>query len=106
MVAAAPMPIPDGTLSGVVDTVAPITVGVGVTVDSLLGFNDSPAASGGHGGSTASSSGAADINGGGYAVRDFYRRESSSGVLGGVVDTVAPVTRGVGASINAMAALH
>ncbi|KAJ2070042.1 hypothetical protein GGI08_000025 [Coemansia sp. S2] len=38
--AAAPMPIPEGTLGGVVDALAPITAGVGTTVNNLAGFTN------------------------------------------------------------------
>ncbi|PIA12857.1 hypothetical protein COEREDRAFT_12104 [Coemansia reversa NRRL 1564] len=69
---ATPVPQPVGTLEGVVDAVAPITAGAGVTVNNLLGFRDlrnSPPADGSSG---------------------------SSALLGGVVDAVAPITGGVG----------
>ncbi|KAI9504387.1 hypothetical protein BX070DRAFT_261656 [Coemansia spiralis] len=38
---AAPVANPDGTLSGVVDTIAPITSGLGTTLNQILGFKDS-----------------------------------------------------------------
>ncbi|KAJ2106184.1 hypothetical protein GGI16_002035 [Coemansia sp. S142-1] len=55
LVAAAPMPIPDGALGGVVDGVAPITTGLGTTLNKLLGFTDSPSGSSGNSGSSSGS---------------------------------------------------
>ncbi|KAJ2259098.1 hypothetical protein GGI13_000159 [Coemansia sp. RSA 455] len=55
LVAAAPMPIPDGALGGVVDGLAPVTAGVGTTLNKLLGFTDSPSGSSGNSGSSSGS---------------------------------------------------
>ncbi|KAJ2858909.1 hypothetical protein GGH94_006384, partial [Coemansia aciculifera] len=55
--AAAPMPIPDGVLGGVVDAAAPITAGLGVTLNNLLGFTDSPSGGSGQGGNASGGSG-------------------------------------------------
>ncbi|KAJ2807461.1 hypothetical protein H4R20_001278 [Coemansia guatemalensis] len=82
---AAPTPRPAGTLEGVVDGVAPITAGLGVTLNNLLGFRDSGSGAAGGGGS---SGGAGGAGGGGSAL------------LGGVVDGVAPVTGGLGVTLN------
>ncbi|KAJ2079990.1 hypothetical protein H4R24_003393 [Coemansia sp. RSA 988] len=68
---AAPAPRPVGTLEGVVDGVAPITTGLGVTLNNLLGLRDSGSGAGG-----------------------------STGLLGGVVDAVAPITTGLGVTLN------
>ncbi|KAJ2886448.1 hypothetical protein H4R27_000658 [Coemansia aciculifera] len=57
LAAAAPFPRPDGVLGGVVDTVAPVTAGVGTTADKLLGFSGSP--SSGQGSSPAAAAAAA-----------------------------------------------
>ncbi|KAJ2716940.1 hypothetical protein H4R19_000339 [Coemansia spiralis] len=69
---AAPVAQPAGTLEGVVDTVAPVTAGVGTLLNNLLGFT-------GSGSST---------------------RRRRDGALEGVVDLVAPVTAGVGTLLN------
>ncbi|KAJ2522204.1 hypothetical protein H4217_000895 [Coemansia sp. RSA 1939] len=39
---AAPIARPDGVLGGVVDAVAPITAGLGTTLNNLLGFTKNP----------------------------------------------------------------
>ncbi|KAJ1836142.1 hypothetical protein LPJ73_007661, partial [Coemansia sp. RSA 2703] len=43
-------PTPDGLLGGVVDAVAPVTGGVGTTVNNLLGFGEGEGERGNHGG--------------------------------------------------------
>ncbi|KAJ2061018.1 hypothetical protein GGI17_003357 [Coemansia sp. S146] len=63
LAAAAPFPLPDGVLGGVVDTAAPVTAGVGTTADKLLGFSDS--ASSGQGSSAAAAAAAATSGRGG-----------------------------------------
>ncbi|KAJ2843151.1 hypothetical protein IWW36_005655, partial [Coemansia brasiliensis] len=83
---AAPLAKPDGTLGGVVDAVAPITGGLGVTLNQILGFKDSDSSSGGSGSSGSSGGAAGSSSGGG----------GGSAVLGGVVDSLAPVTGGLG----------
>ncbi|KAJ2459493.1 hypothetical protein GGI02_005874, partial [Coemansia sp. RSA 2322] len=62
LTAAAPLPRADGTLGGVVDAIAPITAGLGVTLNNLLGFQDSP--SGGQGGGGTANSGGSSPSGG------------------------------------------
>ncbi|KAJ2894255.1 hypothetical protein GGI21_000344 [Coemansia aciculifera] len=119
MVAAAPMPIPDGTLGGVVDAVAPITAGVGVTVDNLLGFKDTPAGgsggNGGNGGNGGGSSGNGGNGGNGGGANGGNGGGSAGGsggggggsaLLGGVVDALAPITAGVGVTVNNLAGFH
>ncbi|KAJ2690570.1 hypothetical protein IWW39_000664 [Coemansia spiralis] len=64
LVAAAPLPSPDGALGGVVDAAAPITAGVGTTLNNLLGFSDSPSGSGGQGGNSSGGNGQGGNSGG------------------------------------------
>ncbi|KAJ2061017.1 hypothetical protein GGI17_003356 [Coemansia sp. S146] len=110
-VAAAPMPIPDGVLGGVVDAAAPITAGLGVTLNNLLGFTDSPSGGSGQGGNASGGSGQGGNASGGSGQGGNASggsgqggsSGSSSGVLGGVVDAVAPITGGVGTTVNNLA---
>ncbi|KAJ2490024.1 hypothetical protein IWW37_003499 [Coemansia sp. RSA 2050] len=147
LVAAAPLPSPDGALGGVVDAVAPITAGLGVTLNQLLGFSDSPSGSGGQGGGSSGgnssgggqggnssgsgqggnssgsgqggnssgsgqggnasgSSGQGSNASGGSGQSGSGQSGSSSGVLGGVVDAIAPITAGVGTTVNNLAGFH
>ncbi|KAJ1667548.1 hypothetical protein EV178_001277 [Coemansia sp. RSA 1646] len=45
VVSGAPVAKPDGTLGGVVDAIAPITAGLGTTLNGILGFKDKSLAS-------------------------------------------------------------
>ncbi|KAJ1722240.1 hypothetical protein LPJ53_003313 [Coemansia erecta] len=129
-VASSPVPRPDGTLGGVVDAVAPITAGLGVTLNNLLGFKDTPAAGGGStpaaggsstpaaggspapaaGGSPAPAAGGspAPAAGGSPAPAAGGAGDAGGGsaVLGGVVDALAPITGGVGVTVNNLAGFH
>ncbi|KAJ2754163.1 hypothetical protein GGI19_002613 [Coemansia pectinata] len=143
-VAAAPMPIPDGVLGGVVDAAAPITAGLGVTLNNLLGFTDSPSGGSGQGGSASGGSGQGGNASGGSGQGGNAsggsgqggnasggsgqggnasggsgqggnasggsgqggKGGSSSGVLGGVVDAAAPITAGVGKTVNELAGFN
>ncbi|KAJ2039299.1 hypothetical protein GGI16_005634 [Coemansia sp. S142-1] len=119
------MPIPDGALGGVVDGLAPVTAGVGTTLNKLLGFTDSPSGSSGNSGSSSgsgqggsgqggSASGGSGQGGsasggsgqGGNASGGSGQGGSSSGLLGGVVDALAPITAGVGKTVNQLAGFH
>ncbi|KAJ1875170.1 hypothetical protein H4R99_002045 [Coemansia sp. RSA 1722] len=122
LVASSPLPHPDGTLGGVVDAVAPITAGLGVTVNNLLGFKDTPGggssapasggsstpASGGSstpasGGSSAPASGGSSAPAAGGGSSAPAAAGGGSAVLGGVVDALAPITGGVGTTVNGLA---
>ncbi|KAJ1643343.1 hypothetical protein J3B02_003905 [Coemansia erecta] len=119
LVASSPIPRPDGTLGGVVDALAPVTAGLGVTVNNLLGFKDTPSggsstpASGGSsapasGGSSAPASGNSSTPASGGSSSPAAGGSSSGGgggsaVLGGVVDALAPVTGGLGTTVNGLA---
>ncbi|KAJ2332446.1 hypothetical protein GGI00_002783 [Coemansia sp. RSA 2681] len=94
MVAAAPLPRADGTLGGVVDALAPITAGLGVTVNNLAGFAGSPSGTGGsvNGGSGVSSTGLLD--------------RSDLGLLDGLVDVAAPVAVDHGVAVDNLAGFH
>ncbi|KAJ2830848.1 hypothetical protein FBU31_002425 [Coemansia sp. 'formosensis'] len=131
LVAAAPLPRPEGTLGGVVDALAPVTAGVGTTVNNLLGFTDS-SSSGGKGGNSSGSGQGGNSPGGGQGGNSSGGNSSggnssgggqggnssgggnaaqagsgsSTGVLGGVVDALAPITGGVGTTVNNLAGFH
>ncbi|KAJ2809991.1 hypothetical protein H4S07_002936 [Coemansia furcata] len=109
LVAAAPLPRPEGTLGGVVDALAPVTKGVGETVNNLAGFTDSSSggkggnsSGGGQGGNSSGGGQGGNSSGGGNAAQ-AGSGGSSTGVLGGVVDAVAPVTKGLGETVNNLA---
>ncbi|KAJ1818259.1 hypothetical protein LPJ56_003882 [Coemansia sp. RSA 2599] len=119
LVASSPLPRPDGTLGGVIDALAPITAGLGVTINNLAGFKDSPSggssttASGGSstpasGSSSAPASGGSSSPAGGSSSPAAGGSSGGSGgggsaVLGGVVDALAPVTGGLGTTVNGLA---
>ncbi|KAJ2784233.1 hypothetical protein H4R18_001221 [Coemansia javaensis] len=127
-VSAAPVARPDAVLGGVVDAVAPVTAGVGTTLNNLLGFSSS--GSGGSGSGSGGSSGSSGSSGGGQGSGSGSGRGSGSSgssgsgssggsgsgssgssgsgsaVLGGVVDAVAPVTGGLGVTLNNLLGFH
>ncbi|KAJ2191598.1 hypothetical protein EV181_000113 [Coemansia sp. RSA 532] len=104
---------PAGTLEGVVDGVAPITAGLGTTLNNLLGFKDTPgSSSGGNSGSSGNkpSGGSSSNSGNGSSSGSNSGSGGSSGggsaLLGGVVDGVAPITGGLGQTLNEILGFH